>query len=458
MKFLKTVACIALSAALLMYLIPINAFALGKPVITSHTDGMSLPVDDTLIRWTEAEGAEKHYVNIRYIENDGDNGPLVVDLIPADGGTYTLEREALEKFGTGAYRICISAVQGTATSYSETVTVYFSDNPGALAGKTVVFFGDSLTAAFSWCRLLSERFGFSAVNAGVGGNTTDDAMERFENDVIKKDPDIVFICFGMNDQVHEDHVQPRVSLEKFEKNMEYFVTRSLAAGAEVILLTPNCVNEEGYYGHPVHPESDYIRYGGANNFLNRYCDVTRGLASKYGLGLVDLFAEFSESDLSVYIEAAGVHPVDAGYRLYAQYAGEYLESAYGSQSTVTTTVNYKSFNGKSYSGKSLETAPGARIYLLCPTDETLYQNGIGRIYTAASSGTLNIYLTAASGDVNSDGSLGAIDCLLIKRSVLSMGSLSGESAVNADMNGDGEISAADCLIAKQMLLLGFRID
>ena len=126
MKFLKTIACIALSAALLMYLIPINAFALGKPVITSHTDGMSLPVDDTLIRWTEAEGAEKHYVNIRYIENDGDNGPLVVDLIPADGGTYTLERETLEKFGTGAYRICISAVQGTATSYSETVTVYFS--------------------------------------------------------------------------------------------------------------------------------------------------------------------------------------------------------------------------------------------------------------------------------------------------------------------------------------------
>lgn len=85
------------------------------------------------------------------------------------------------------------------------MTFRLTDGDEPLLGKKAVFFGDSLTAAFGWCRTLAQRFGLAAVNAGVGGETSEAARARFASDVLAQSPDYVFICFGMNDQVHADH-------------------------------------------------------------------------------------------------------------------------------------------------------------------------------------------------------------------------------------------------------------
>ena len=243
-------------------------------------------------------GADRYTVNIRYIEN-GEDGPLAADAVPVNGTSYLLSAETTAALGNGLYRICVASIHGSETRYSDTVTFRLTDGDEPLLGKKAVFFGDSLTAAFGWCRTLAQRFGLAAGNAGVGGETSEAARARFASDVLAQSPDYVFICFGMNDQVHADHKSPRVTVERFAENITYFVTEAKKAGAEVILLTPICVEETGYYANPIHPESDNTAYGGVNAYLNRNCNKVREIASEHGAGLVDLFAAFRGEDLSL---------------------------------------------------------------------------------------------------------------------------------------------------------------
>jgi endoglucanase len=60
--------------------------------------------------------------------------------------------------------------------------------------------------------------------------------------------------------------------------------------------------------------------------------------------------------------------------------------------------------------------------------------------------------TGIKGDVNGDGEILANDLLLIKKSILGIVTLEGESAENADVNGDGEILANDLLLVKKYIL------
>lgn len=264
--------------------------------------------------------------------------------------------------------------------------------------------------------------------------------------MLAQSPDYVFICFGMNDQVHVDHKKPRVTAERFAENITYFVTEAKKAGAEVILLTPNCVEETGYYANPIHPESDYTAYGGVNAYLNRYCNKVREIASEYGAGLVDLFAAFRGEDLSLLLEPAGVHPIQAGYELYAACAGALLQAKYVDCDAVTTTVRFVSPAGRVGTELRLITAPGARVWLEAPDGSG------GAVYTLQTSKLLRICLAAASGDVNLDGKTTASDYLLLKRYLILAEPLSDESKACADVNGDGRLTASDYLGLKRMLL------
>ena len=75
----------------------------------------------------------------------------------------------------------------------------------ALKGKTIIALGDSLTdygGDYAYATVLgkSQYLGTPVINAGVGGDTTRLAFSRFYEDVLSKNPDVVTICLGMNDQ------------------------------------------------------------------------------------------------------------------------------------------------------------------------------------------------------------------------------------------------------------------
>ncbi len=92
----------------------------------------------------------------------------------------------------------------------------------------VVFLGDSITVLHTWTRLveLSVRlrhpeWSVTFINAGIGGNTVEDALERLDVDVLAQQPTVVFVNFGMNDASFPEGS----SGAAFEKNMTTLLDR-----------------------------------------------------------------------------------------------------------------------------------------------------------------------------------------------------------------------------------------
>lgn len=294
--------------------------------LTGIYDGQVFPSGDISFGWTPVAEAEYYTVAIRYIEH-GENGPLAADSIITRNDRYTLSSEIIAGLGYGKYRICISAVIGEKRLFSPVIN-FFVKQQTPLSSKKLVAFGDSLTANGVWAKLLSARFCTNVINCGLGGSTSESSRERFITDVISRSPDIVFICFAYNDAVKGDFVSSRVSLERYTENLRFFAEEAKKAGAEVIFFSPNTVVEEAFNANPWHPGENYIECGGFPALLERYISAMKSVSAEYGTGFVDLYARFAELNDPTLIEKAGVHPLDAGYAIYAELLGDYLEQKY----------------------------------------------------------------------------------------------------------------------------------
>lgn len=72
------------------------------------------------------------------------------------------------------------------------------------------------------------------INAAIGGTTAAASLPRLEGQVLLHRPDLVIVCFGLNDV--------NGTLESYLNALREIFGRCLAAGSDVILLTPNMLN------------------------------------------------------------------------------------------------------------------------------------------------------------------------------------------------------------------------
>lgn len=72
----------------------------------------------------------------------------------------------------------------------------------------------------------------NVINSGIAGITSRRSLSRIQRDVISHHPDLVIVCFGLNDS----------NLESYINSMTTIFKECLDAGAEVIYLTPNMLN------------------------------------------------------------------------------------------------------------------------------------------------------------------------------------------------------------------------
>jgi acyl-CoA thioesterase I len=111
----------------------------------------------------------------------------------------------------------------------------------ALATRTVMVFGDSLSSAYNlspaegWVHLIEERIAsahldWSVVNASVTGETTAGGLRRLAEDLKRHNPAVVVIELGGNDALRG---QP---LAQIRSNLERMVGLVRAARAEPVLV------------------------------------------------------------------------------------------------------------------------------------------------------------------------------------------------------------------------------
>jgi acyl-CoA thioesterase I len=103
-------------------------------------------------------------------------------------------------------------------------------------GQNIIAFGDSLvqgigaTSDTNFVSKLSEKINQPIINAGVSGNTTSEALERIEEDVLSKDPKIVIVLLGGNDYLR------RVDRKVTFSNLQKIVDMIHQKGSMVLLL------------------------------------------------------------------------------------------------------------------------------------------------------------------------------------------------------------------------------
>ncbi len=81
---------------------------------------------------------------------------------------------------------------------------------------------------------IHPEYPINVVNAGISGDSAAGACRRFERDVLRNHPDLLTICFGLNDV--------NGSKETYLASLSELFTRGLETGAEVIFITPNMLN------------------------------------------------------------------------------------------------------------------------------------------------------------------------------------------------------------------------
>lgn len=205
----------------------------------------------------------------------------------------------------------------------------------------IFMFGDSTTATRPGAieKVYSERVreallgmgsSLNVYNAGRGGNTTGDALARFERDVLRFKPRVVVLQFGINDAAVDVWKTPpatgaRVPMDEYEQNLRTMIERARKRGAKVVLMTTNPLRWtdrlKQLYGKP--PYDPDAPDGFDAPLLARYNEVVRRLAKQLETGLVDVREAFAEhaaqpgqsmDDLLL----DGMHPNDQGHRIIAQ--------------------------------------------------------------------------------------------------------------------------------------------
>jgi acyl-CoA thioesterase-1 len=158
----------------------------------------------------------------------------------------------------------------------------------------ILVLGDSLSAGYGlapgqgWVSLLQQRlkkqgYGHRVVNASVTGETTDGGLARLDRALAKHDPDIVILELGGNDGLRG------LPVARVETNLGLLVTKSRAAGADVLLLA---VRMPTNYG----PQ-----------YTTAYQRIYDDLKARYGIGVASLMSPEVALDLAYFLPD-GIHP------------------------------------------------------------------------------------------------------------------------------------------------------
>lgn len=160
----------------------------------------------------------------------------------------------------------------------------------------VIFFGDSITQqganAGGYIHLIEDLLkqkgmenSYQLSGAGIGGNKIYDLFLRFEDDVLVKKPDVVFIYIGINDVWHKQSSQTGTDPDKFEKFYVAMIKKLQANNTRVIVCTPTVIGERNDNSNQLDGD------------LNRYSNIIRTMAAKNNVQVCDLRKGFMDYEL-----------------------------------------------------------------------------------------------------------------------------------------------------------------
>ena len=203
------------------------------------------------------------------------------------------------------------------------------------SNKKVVFLGDSITQNAvinsdkfkGFISLLGENVdqNIELIGKGIGGDKVSDLLTRYRDDVIKLNPDMVFIYIGINDVWHKYDYGTGTDIDLYENGLRQIITDLKENGVEVILCTPTVIGENKGEFTLVNQFKDIETMEIMNNDLDDYSDIIRKLSREFDTKLLDLRKIFMqyisennpENKSKGVLTTDGVHLNNLGSKLIA---------------------------------------------------------------------------------------------------------------------------------------------
>ena len=197
----------------------------------------------------------------------------------------------------------------------------------------IVAFGDSVThgavgageidyESVYWNRLRKKILNVrnyvpvNAINAGIGGITASASLARIERDVLSHNPDLIIVCFGLNDV--------NGSLETYLSSLRTIFEACRGENRDVIFMTPNMLNTrvaddtEEIYMQYAAVTAGYQNGGRMDEYMRNACELAREM----GITVCDCYSEWKErsktEDIMNLLANRINHPIREMHELFAQ--------------------------------------------------------------------------------------------------------------------------------------------
>jgi acyl-CoA thioesterase-1 len=225
---------------------------------------------------------------------------------------------------------------------------------------TIVVFGDSISRGViydeekqrhsllleSFTNLVKEHLKGVVINAAKFGSTIVEGLQRLQNDVLKRKPDIVLIEFGGNDcdfqwnEIASDptgEFHPNTECSTFYQLLTELVGKLNTMNIIPVLVSLPPLDPEKYFQwisqNSDKAKQNILKYIGDISHIyswhERYNAAILRVAEETKTRLIDIRSSFLQSeDYTKLICRDGIHPNKDGHKVIAEKILNYIESNY----------------------------------------------------------------------------------------------------------------------------------
>ena len=122
------------------------------------------------------------------------------------------------------------------------------------------------------------------INAGISGDTAEGGLKRLDRDVLSYEPDLVIVCFGLNDSQQEE-----AGIKKYTDSLKKIFDNVKKTEKEVIFLTPNlkAASAEIKFEDKLKKMAEDIIENEKAGWLDKYLDAARALCAEEMVPICD---------------------------------------------------------------------------------------------------------------------------------------------------------------------------
>lgn len=187
---------------------------------------------------------------------------------------------------------------------------------------------------------LRDYIPVNMINVSIGGICAHESLARLESQALNHSPDLMIVCFGLNDV--------NGTLETYLNSLKVIFEKSLAANSEVIFMTPNMLNT-----YVADDTDENLRNYAAvtaeiqnNGKMDTFIYSAIELANSMGVLVCDCYSKWKElsktNDITMLLANRINHPTSEMHNLFADSLYEIIIGEEKDQKPSDSTM----YNGK----------------------------------------------------------------------------------------------------------------